>query len=143
MQYQKQVFISLPVTDLAASTAFYEKLGFVKNEAFSNPMGSFLVWSDAITVTLITHDFFTQMAPGKTFADPHTMSQVGLGLSLESREAVDAFAATAVANGGKSVVAPGSEESDGGMYGMSVEDPDGHVWDVMWMDMTKMPPTQA
>jgi len=94
----KVIFISLPVTDLAASVAFYTALGFVKNPQFTDESAACMVWSEAINVMLLTH------AKWRTFTSrpipPATSSEVALNLSCESRESVDAMNAAAAANGG-------------------------------------------
>lgn len=136
---KKQIYINLPVKDLAASTAFYEKLGFTKNLTFSNDTtGNAIMWSDEIVVMLLTHDFFKTFINGKEVADATKVSEVGLALSFDSREAVDAFANTAKANGGNhyKVVVPGTEAF---MYGYEVTDLDGHLWEPLFMDVSKFP----
>lgn len=130
---QKQIYINLPVRDLEASTKFYEALGFVKNPMFSNEQASGLMWSDTIYLMILRHDFFGPFYPNKEIADAKKVVQVGLCVSMESREAVDAFAAKAVEQGGRSYSVEQNQQGDF-MYGLSVEDLDGHVWEPMWMD---------
>src|SRR2546427_8261419 len=80
----KSLFISLPVTDLAASTAFYKALGFSQNPQFSSEDGSAMVWSEAIQVILVTH------AKWRTFTQrplpPAGSCGLMLSLALESRD---------------------------------------------------------
>ncbi len=127
----KMIFVNLPVSDLARSTAFYEAIGFEKNDKFSNDLASGMVWSDAIHVMLLTHDFWTTFTT-KTIPDAHSSAQVLLCLSRESKEDVDSIVADATAAGGKADPTP--TQNMGFMYGRSFEDPDGHIWEVMWMD---------
>jgi len=127
----KMIFVNLPVTDLARSKAFYEAVGFSNNSQFTNENAAAMVWSDAIYVMLLTHDFW------KTFTDraipnAHESAQVFLCLSHDSREAVDAIVAKAGAAGGKAEPTP--TQDHGFMYGSSFEDPDGHIWENNWMD---------
>jgi predicted lactoylglutathione lyase len=127
----KMIFVNLPVTDLARSKAFYEAVGFSNNPQFTNENAAAMVWSDAIYVMLLTHDFW------KTFTDraipnAHESAQVFLCLSHDSREAVDAIVAKAGAAGGKAEPTP--TQDHGFMYGSSFEDPDGHIWENNWMD---------
>ena len=134
----RMIFINLPVTDLARSTAFYEAIGAEKNPAFSNEQASMMVLSDTIHVMLLTHDFYRTFH-SKEVADAHRTSQVLLCVSEDSRKGVDALVGRAAAAGGRSDPGPKQEMGEF-MYGRSFEDPDGHHWEVMWMDLAAMPP---
>lgn len=128
----KMIFINLPVSNLAASTAFYEAIGGEKNDMFSDETASSIVLSDTIHVMLLTHDKYKSFT-NKPIADAHATSQVLLCISADSRDDVDATVAKAGEAGGEED--PGETQDHGFMYGRSFEDPDGHHWDVMWMDM--------
>ena len=128
----QMIFINLPVTDLERSIAFYEGVGAAKEPKFSNESAAMMVFSDTISVMLLTHPFYSGFTT-KPIADAHQTSQVLLCLSRDSRQAVDEMVAKAGAAGGKIDVAP-KQEMGGMMYGRSFEDPDGHHWEVMWMD---------
>lgn len=127
----KMIFVNLPVTDVAKSTAFYEALGAVKNPQFSNEESSCMVVSDTIFVMLLNHRRFGDFA-AKPIADAHRTTEVLLCLTEESRADVDARVETAVKAGGKPDPTP--TQDHGLMYGRSYEDPDGHIWEVVWMD---------
>ena len=128
----KMIFINLPVTDLARSIAFYEAIGGRKEPKFSNEQAAMIVLSDAIHVMLLSHDFYRTFT-GKPIADAHQSSQVLLALSADSASDVDATIDKAGAAGGKAD--PGPKQDMGGMmYGRSFEDPDGHHWEIVWMD---------
>lgn len=132
----KTIYINLPVTDLAASTRFYEAIGCEKNEQFSDHQASSMVWSDAITFQLMSNDYFATFTPKKV-ADAHATSEVLLALSRDSREDVDAIVTAAAATGGKADV---REPQDmGWLYTRAFEDPDGHVFEAIWADMTAAP----
>lgn len=132
----KMIFINLPVTDLTRSVAFYEAMGATRNAAFSNAQASMMVLSDTIHVMLLTHDFYRGFT-AKEIADAHRTSQVLLCLSADSRQAVDDLVERAEPAGGRAD--PGAKQEMGGfMYGRSFEDPDGHHWEVMWMDPAAM-----
>jgi predicted lactoylglutathione lyase len=127
----KMIFINLPVSDLARSTAFYEAIGAVKNPQFSDPTVSCIKFSDAIQAMLMTHDkyrFFTS----KEIADPRTTSLALLCLFVDSRQEVDDVIGKAKAAGG--TLDPSPIDDYDFMYGRSFEDPDGHMWGVSWMD---------
>ncbi len=128
----KLVFINLPVSDLARATAFYEAIGAVKNEQFSDGTASGMVFSETIHVMLLTHEKFRQFTP-KTIADARTTSEVLICLSADDKKAVDAMVEKAAAAGGRAD--PSAKQDYGFMYGRSFEDPDGHIWETMWMDM--------
>ena len=128
----KQVFINLPVSDLEVSTAFYQSLGFIKNEMFSDETASAMQWSDDITVMLLGRDFYKTFIGDKEVADTTKTSAALLALTFDTREEVDAFADAAVQNGGSSFKVPTDIPEDQ-MYGHEVLDPDGHQWEAMWM----------
>ena len=128
----KMIFVNLPVADLERSTAFYEAIGARKNEQFSDATASCMVFSDTIHVMLLTHDKFRQFTP-KRIADARQTSEVLICVSADSRAAVDDVAERAGSAGG--TTDPSPKQDYGFMYGRSFEDPDGHIWEVMWMDV--------
>lgn len=134
----KSIFISLPVSDMPRSIAFYEALGFTKNPQFSGETAAGMVWSEAIQVMLLTYEtwrtFTTRPIP------PTDMSEVGLKINYDSRAAVDAAHDGAIAIGGVGDINP-VEDYDF-MYCRDLADPDGHVWGVMWMDAAAMPASE-
>ncbi len=127
----RMIFVNLPVTDLARSTAFYEALGAEKNPRFSDETATCIVFSETIHAMLLTHDKYRQFT-AKPIADAHATSQVLICISADSRDDVDTMIVRAAAVGG--LADPGAKQDYGIMYGRSFEDPDGHHWEVMWMD---------
>ena len=127
----KQIFVNLPVADLAAARAFYEAIGAVNNPQFTDETAACMVFSETIHVMLLTHDKFAQFTP-KKIADAHATSEVLICISADSREAVDDITEKALAAGGRE---PREAQDYGFMYGRSFEDLDGHIWEPMWMDM--------
>jgi len=128
----KLIFVNLPVSDLSRSMAFYAALGAVNNEQFTDNTAACMVFSETIHAMLLTHDKFRQFTP-KTIANARETTEVLICISAESREAVDDTIARADAAGG--IIDPGPKQDYGFMYGRSFEDPDGHIWEVMWMDV--------
>jgi len=128
----KLIFINLPVSDLPKSIAFYEALGAVKNEQFTDHTAACMVFSETIHVMLLTHDKFRQFTP-KTIANARETTEVLICMSADSRDDVDGTLAKAEAAGG--IIDPGPKQDYGFMYGRSFEDLDGHIWEVMWMDI--------
>ena len=127
----KLIFVNLPVADLPAARAFYEAIGAVNNPQFTDETGACMVFSETIHVMLLTHDKFAQFT-SKRIADAHQTSEVLLCVSADSREAVDDVTGKALAAGGRE---PRDAQDYGFMYSRSFEDPDGHIWEPMWMDM--------
>lgn len=128
------IFVNLPVADLKASMAFYEAIGFENNPQFTDATAACMVWSEAIYVMLLTHDKW------RTFTDrpipPATSSEVMLCISCDSREAVDEMTTQAGNQGGTADINPAQDH--GFMYSRSFADPDGHIWEPMWMDVAAM-----
>jgi hypothetical protein len=128
----KMIFINLPVADVAKATAFYEALGAQRDPRFCNESTSMMAFSDTIHVMLLSHERFRDFT-SKSIADAKRTAQVLLCLSEESRAAVDATTERAISAGGKGDPCP--KQDYGFMYGRSFEDLDGHIFEVMWMDV--------
>lgn len=131
----RMIFVNLPVSKLSVSDQFYGGLGFTKNAAFSNDVASAWEIDENIWVMLLSKGFFsTFLREGDQPSFPRGTQQKLNALSAESPAAVDAFMAAAASNGGR-VYRPAVDEMPG-MYGGAVKDPDGHIWEIMWMDMS-------
>ena len=128
----KLIFVNLPVADLSRATAFYEAVGARKDERFCDGTASCMVFSETIHAMLLTHDKFRRFTP-KPIADAKTATEVLICVSADSREGVDDMVAKAGAAGGRADPSP--KQDHGFMYGRSFEDPDGHIWEVMWLDL--------
>ena len=131
----RMIFVNLPVNDLDAAMTFYKALGFENNPQFTDETAACMVWSEAINVMLLTRDKW------RTFTDrpipPASSSEVMLALSCDSREAVDAMNETAAKKGGTADINP--VQDLGFMYNRNLADPDGHVWEAVWMDPSAIP----
>jgi predicted lactoylglutathione lyase len=127
----KLIFVNLPVTDLDRSIAFYESIGARKDPRFSDATAAAMVLSETIHVMLLTHDKYRQFT-AKEIADAHKTSAALLCVSEDSRAAVDATVDKAVKAGARETR---PAQDYGFMYGRSFDDPDGHGWEVMWMDV--------
>ena len=127
----KMIFINLPVTELDRSIAFYEAVGATKNPMFSDDTAACMVLSDTIHVMLLTHEKWKGFTD-RAIPDAHVSAQVMLCLSQDSRDAVDAVVDQAAQAGGQAD--PNAPQDYGFMYGRSYADPDGHIWETMWMD---------
>ena len=127
----KMIFVNLPVADLQRSRAFLEALGATNEPKFSDDTAAMMRFSEAINVMLLTHEKFAGFTP-RAIADASKASEVLIALSSDSREAVDRTIDAAVRAGG--TADPGPKQDYGVMYGRSVADPDGHIWEFVWMD---------
>ena len=127
----KMILVNLPVRDLAASTAFYAALGGAVNPQFSGASSTSLIFTDAIGVMLLTHDHYRQFTK-RPIGDPRRDSQVLIALTVDDRDAVDATLTRAVAAGGRAD--PNPAQDLGFMYNRHIEDPDGYVWEIVWMN---------
>lgn len=126
----RSIFVNLAVRDLDRSVEFFRQLGFEFNAQFTDESASCMVVGDGAFVMLLVHDRFKDFTK-KPIVDSHAQTEVLVAVSAESREAVDAMVNAALAAGGS----PANEPQDHGfMYGGSFQDPDGHIWEVVWMD---------
>lgn len=132
----KKIFVNLPVSDLAASRRFLEALGATNNPQFSDDTAACMVLSDSIFFMLLTHDKYRQFTP-LPIGDAKTASSALIALSIDSRADVDRTLEAAVAAGG--TADPGPIQDHGFMYGRSVADPDGHHYELFWMDPAAIP----
>ncbi len=129
--FSKMIFVNLPVTDLKASTAFYEAVGATRNDDFADDSAQMISFSDTIHAMLLTHERFNSFT-SRTIPDAHATAQVMLALSEASREDVSVTVEKALAAGGTE---PNPAQDHGFMVSRSFADPDGHIWEVLWMDM--------
>jgi uncharacterized protein len=136
----KMIFLNLPVTDVARSTAFYEAIGASKNPMFSDDSSSCMVFSDTIFAMVMSHEKYAGFTSRK-IPDAHETAQVLICLSEDSRADVDKTTEAAAGAGGTADPCP--KQDHGFMYGRSFADPDGHIWEVMWMDVAAATQTAA
>ncbi|GAA3287287.1 VOC family protein [Nesterenkonia halobia] len=132
----RMIFVNVPTSDLAAADAFYGGLGFTRNEQISDENASSWIIEDSILVMVLRTEFFASFLTGDD--TPHLPGDGGPrevlnALSCDSREEVDELLAAAQSHGG-SVYRP-ADSSFPGMYQAAVADPDGHVWELVWMDV--------
>lgn len=132
---QTQIFVNLPVKDLNKSKVFFEKLDFTFNPQFTDDTAACMVIADNIFAMLLTHAKFKEFTP-KEIADTSKTTEVLNCISMESKEKVNRMVDKALEAGGSEVRDP---QDYGFMYGRSFNDLDGHIWEVMWMDMSQMP----
>ena len=127
----KLIFINLPVADLPRAMAFYEAVGATNEPRFTDETAACMVFSDTIHVMLLTHDKFLHFSP-KPIASRDT-AEVMIAMSADDRAEVDRVVDTAGSAGGKADAF--AKQDYGWMYSRNFEDPDGHIWEVVWMDV--------
>lgn len=130
---QKQIFINLPVKDLLKSMNFYTALGFTNNPQFSDDKGKCMVWSDSIYLMLLSHEKFATFAT-KPIADTKSSLAGLFSLSLDSVDAVNTMMANGLNAGGTE---PSEMKDYGFMQQRTIEDFDGHTWELFYMDISK------
>ncbi|MEU9254300.1 VOC family protein [Streptomyces sp. NPDC048270] len=130
MPQPQMIFVNLPVKDLGAARAFWEKLGYSFNPQFSDETAASLVISDTIFAMLLTEEKFRGFAT-KPVADASKATEVMVALSADSRAKVDEVVDAALAAG---ATEPRPPMDLGFMYGRAFEDLDHHVWEYVWMD---------
>jgi predicted lactoylglutathione lyase len=125
------IFVNLPVRDLPVATRFYLAIGGALNPRFSNDKASSVMFSDSIGVMLLTHEQYRQFT-ARPIGDPKRESQMLIALTVDSKDEVDAVIEKGVAAGGRAD--PDPVQDLGFMFNRHIEDPDGNVWEILWMD---------
>ncbi|HEX5726189.1 MAG TPA: VOC family protein [Longimicrobiaceae bacterium] len=133
-----QIFVNLPVKDLQRSVAFFTQLGYTFNPQYTDENATCMIVGENIFVMLLVESYFKTFTP-KPVADATQGTEVIVALDAESREAVDALVAKAVAAGGTT---PREATDYGFMYQHGYQDPDGHLWEVFYMQPGG-PPSQS
>lgn len=134
----QQIFINLAVTDLTKSVELYSALGFTINPQFSDEAGKCMVWSDNIFLMLLSHDKFNSFAT-KPIADTKSAVAGLFSLSMDSVEAMNEAVDNALKAG---AIEPAELRDYGFMVQRTIEDFDGHTWEIFYMDMSKFPTEQ-
>ena len=127
---QRMIFVNLPVEDLDRSVAFFTELGFAFDQRFTDETATAMVVNDQAVVMLLVKDRFSDFTK-KQIVDSRSQTEAIVARSAESREDVDQFADKALAAGGSPANEPMEMDF---MYGRSFQDPDGHQWEIFWMD---------
>jgi uncharacterized protein len=131
----KKIFINLPVTDLQKAKTFYTEIGFTNNPQFTDETAACMVLTDEIYVMLLTHLKFKEFT-NKEISNAFATASVINSLSVDSIEEVNTMADKALSAGGKETNEP---KDYGFMQQRSFQDLDGHLWEVLYMDVTKFP----
>jgi predicted lactoylglutathione lyase len=129
---KREIYVNLPVDDLERSKTFFSKLGFTFNQQFTNEEAACLIIEDNIYAMLLKREFFSTFT-SKPISDAKSSTEVLVCLSCKSREEVDDLVSKAVVAGGS---APRSPVDYGNMYVHGFEDIDGHLWELMFMEIS-------
>ncbi|HEY6503545.1 MAG TPA: VOC family protein [Chitinophagaceae bacterium] len=131
-----KIFVNLPVKDLKKSIAFFTHLGFSFNPQFTDDKAACLVINDgSIYAMLLTEPMFKTFTK-KEIADASKTTEVLIAIDAESRKKVDELVKKAIEAGGSTYSDP---QDHGWMYQHSFADPDGHQWELLYMDESKLP----
>lgn len=132
--YRPQIYVNLPVEDLARSVRFFTALGFRFDPQFTDENATAMIIGEDSFVMLLVKPFFRTFTRKRLCGPDHTGAIIAL--SQPDRAAVDAIVAKACAAGGS---APNAPVDHGFMYQHGFEDPDGHLWEVLHMDASAFP----
>ena len=132
-----KIFVNLPVKSLDKSIDFFSKLGFGFNQQFTDDTATCMIVTDDIFVMLLTEEKFKSFTP-KEICDAKKYTEVLVALALESRPKVDEMVRKAVAAGGTTYNEP---QDHGFMYAHGFQDPDGHIWEVFYMESSAVKPS--
>jgi uncharacterized protein len=131
----KQIFINLVVKDVQKSMNFYAALGFTNNPQFSDETAKCMVWCENIFVMIMTQEKFASFAT-KPIADTKSSLAALFSLSMESLDEVNSVVSNGLKAGGTE---PCEMKDYGFMQQRTIEDFDGHTWEIFYMDITKFP----
>jgi predicted lactoylglutathione lyase len=126
----RKIFVNLAVRDLKKSMAFFSTLGFEFNPRFTDEKAACMIVNNDASVMLLTEPFFRSFTT-RPVCDTTKQTEGLFALSCDSRPEVDEMVKKAVAAGAKHAAEP---QDHGFMYGRSFYDPDGHHWEIVWMD---------
>jgi uncharacterized protein len=126
----RKLFVNLAVQDLPRTVAFFDSLGFTFDDEFADEDAACLVIGPSAFAMLMARDRFADFT-SKPICDPQTHTQAIFAIELDDPDDVDRMADAALASGGSPANEPMEHDF---MYGRSFHDPDGHMWEVFWLD---------
>jgi predicted lactoylglutathione lyase len=126
------IFVNLTTKDLERAKNFFTGLGFTINPQFTDENAACIVISDNIFAMIVVEDFFKRFTK-KEIVNDHVATETATCLSAESKEKVDEFVTKALSMGATENIVPDMQANES-MYGRSINDLDGHIWEIMWMD---------
>ena len=133
----KDIWLNLPVKDVAVSKKFFTDLGYTFNSGKDNETMACMTVSDKKFVVMLFADYMFETFTQSDSTDTKQSAEILVSLEVQTREEVDELAVKVTEAGGTVFAQPGVKM--GWLYGMGFADPDGHRWNVMYMDWSKMP----
>lgn len=133
----KQIWLNLPVKDVAKAKDFFWKIGFSFNEQHDTPSSTCMVVGEGNFVVMLFEELLFKSFSQNELTDTRSSSEILISIDAESAAEVDELAEK-VKEAGGNVFAPPAE-SQGWMYGFAFADLDGHRWNVLFMDFSKLP----
>lgn len=131
-----KIFVNLPVNDLNKTMNFFSELGFKFNPMFTNEKAACMVIGEDIYSMLLVEKFFKSFIPDREICDTKKSAEAIVALSAKTRKEVDELIRKAVAAGGSEYR---QAQDYGWMYGRAFKDIDGHIWEIIYMDMNAIP----
>jgi predicted lactoylglutathione lyase len=133
-----KIFVNLATKDLDKSKKFFTDIGFTINPQFTDEKAACVVIGEDIYAMILREEFFKTFIPKKEIADATKTTEVLVALSADNKEGVDEIVDKALAAGASKLR---DAEDHGFMYSRSFQDPDGHIWEVFYMDIHAAAPT--
>lgn len=133
---KNQIWLNLASSNLDRTRSFYEKVGARINDKAPPNLVSVLVGKDNLMVNFFSNDEYSRFVKNSA-CDSKQSNEVVFSIGVDKREEVDQWAKSAKDAGGDVFSEP--LEVQGWMYSCSFSDPDGHNWNVLFMDMSKAP----
>ena len=130
-----KIFVNLPVKDLNKTIQFFTRLGFKFNSQFTDENATCMIFGEDSYAMLLVEPFFKNFTK-KEICDTKKYAEAIIALTAESRKEVDEMIKKVIDAGGKE---PKERQDHGWMYSRSFEDIDGHLWEIFYMDISKMP----
>ena len=132
-----KIWLNLPVKNIEKSKQFFSKIGFSFNEEYSNENSACMLVGDQNFVVMLFEESLFGNFVQNTIADTQTHSEMLISIDAESRNEVEELAQKVEEAGGVLFAKPA--ENQGWMYGFGFSDLDGHRWNVLFMDYSKLP----
>jgi len=134
----KQFWLNLPVKDVVKSKTFFTKIGFRLNTLYGDkPNSASLLLGEKDVVLMLFDEPTFKGFTNNNITGTNQSTEVLLSIDAQSKEEVDEMVKKVIEAGGTSNHKP--SEMKGWMYGCVFADLDGHRWNVLYMDMSKMP----
>jgi len=133
----KEIWINLPVKDVKRSREFFRNIGFNINPNHNTDQMAAISSGEGKAMVMLFPDPMFESFSNNKVADTQQGTEAMFSFGADSKEEVDETAKKVKKAGG--TLFGGPAERDSWMYGFAFIDPDGHRWNMLYMDMSKMP----